>query len=76
MQIENPKTETMNVSNTDNHMKIIKRNEKIRKRFYYFVDQKNFSSEYALELLSDEFLPLEKQTIWLIISKTGHYKNL
>lgn len=66
----------MENSNTEKQMKLIRRNEKIRQRFAYFIDKKNFSSKYALELLSEEFLPLEKQTIWLIIKRTGHYKNM
>ncbi|WP_111954891.1 hypothetical protein [Chryseobacterium lathyri] len=56
--------------------KIIKRNERIRKRFAYYTDKKHYDSNYALELLTDEYLPLEKETIWLIIRRTGHYKNL
>lgn len=56
--------------------KIIKRNERIRKRFATLTDVKKYASDYALEILADEFLPLEKDTIWLIIRRTGHYKNL
>lgn len=56
--------------------KIIKRNERIRQRFAFFTDKKHFDSDYALDLLTDEYLPLERETIWLIIRKTGHYKNL
>jgi hypothetical protein len=56
--------------------KIIKRNDRIRQRFAFFTDTKHFDSNYALELLTDEYLPLERETIWLIIRKTGHYKNL
>ena len=56
--------------------KIIKRNDRIRKRFAVLTDVKRYSSDYALEIMADEFLPLEKDTIWLIIRRTGHYKNL
>lgn len=61
---------------SEKQKKIIRRNEKIRQRFTYFIDKKNFSSKHALELLSEEFLPLEKQTIWLIIRQIGHYKEM
>lgn len=56
--------------------KIMQRNEKIRKRFAVLTDEKHFNSDYALSILENEFLPLERDTIWLIIRKTGHYKNL
>ena len=56
--------------------KIIKRNDRIRKRFAFYTDTKHYDSNYALDLLTDEYLPLEKETIWLIIRRTGHYKNL
>ena len=56
--------------------KIIKRNDRIRKRFAYYTDTKHFDSQYALDLLEDEYLPLERETIWLIVRRTGHYKNL
>ncbi|BBQ07558.1 hypothetical protein [Elizabethkingia anophelis] len=55
--------------------KIIRRNDKIRKRFNFLTDEKHYNSDYALTLLEDEFLPLERETIWLIIRGTGHYKN-
>jgi hypothetical protein len=56
--------------------KIVKRNDRIRQRFAFYTDQKHYNSNHALELLTDEYLPLERETIWLIIRKTGHYKNL
>lgn len=56
--------------------KIIKRNDRIRQRFAFYTDKKHFNSNHALDLLTDEYLPLERETIWLIIRKTGHYKNL
>jgi hypothetical protein len=56
--------------------KIIKRNDRIRKRFAFYTDTKHYDSGYALDLLTDEYLPLERETIWLIIRRTGHYKNL
>ena len=57
--------------------KIIKRNDRIRKRFAYYTDTKHYDSNYALDLLTDEYIgSLERDTIWLIIRRTGHYKNL
>lgn len=56
--------------------KLRARNHKIRERFYHFTTVKHFKTEYALDLLEEEFLPLERETLWLIISKTGYYKNL
>ncbi|WP_312399532.1 hypothetical protein [Chryseobacterium sp.] len=56
--------------------KLIKRNNRIRERFAFFTDVKHFNSNHALDLLADEYLPLEKDTIWLIVRRTGHYKNL
>lgn len=56
--------------------KIIKRNERIRQKFAFYTDKKHLDSNYALDLLTDEYLPLERDTIWLIIRRTGHYKNL
>ncbi len=56
--------------------KLKKRNEKIRNRYAHFIDKKHFNNEHALDLLEEEYLPLERETIWLIIRKTGHYKNL
>ncbi|MDY3352314.1 hypothetical protein PG357_10015 [Riemerella anatipestifer] len=53
-----------------------KRNIRIRKRFSELTEVKRYAVDYALELLEDEFLPLKADTIWLIVSKTGYYKNL
>lgn len=55
--------------------KIIKRNKLIRKKYDELTAQKHFNSDYALGILEDIFVTLEKTTIWLIISQTGHYKN-
>jgi len=55
--------------------KILKRNEKIRKRFDQLTEIKHYSIDYSLTLLEEEFLPLSTTTIWLIISCTGFYKN-
>lgn len=55
--------------------RIAKRNEKLRERYTYYTEKKHFNTEYTLSLLADEFITLEPQTIWLIISKTGYYKN-
>lgn len=52
------------------------RNNRIRDRFRTLTNKKRLAVDYALELLSDEFLPLEQNTIWLIVSRTGYYKNL
>tara|TARA_R110002051_G_scaffold297564_2_gene363961 strand:+ start:20183 stop:20383 length:201 start_codon:yes stop_codon:yes gene_type:complete len=56
--------------------KIIKRNERIRARYLHLSEIKKLRNDYILELLEEEFLPLEQDTIWLIISQTGYYKNL
>ncbi len=56
---------------------IIKRNERIRKRFAYYTDTKHLDSEHVLDLLADEYIgSLKRETIWLIVRRTGHYKNL
>lgn len=51
------------------------RNERIRKRFNHLTSKKHLGTDYTLEKLEDEFLPLTKETLWLIISKTGFYKT-
>ncbi|WP_348814084.1 hypothetical protein [Flavobacterium maritimum] len=51
------------------------RNERIRKRFDFFTSKKKWATNYTLEQLADEFLPLTEDTIWLIVSKTGFYKT-
>lgn len=57
--------------------KIIKRNERIRQKFAFYTDKKHYDGNYALDLLEEEYIgSLEKETIWLIIRKTGHYKHL
>lgn len=55
--------------------KIKARNQKLRDRFHYLTETKHFKTEYALDLLEEEYLPLERETIWLIITQTGYYKN-
>lgn len=55
---------------------LIKRNNRIRERFKHYTEKKRYAIDYALELLADDFLPLTENTLWLIISKTGYYKNL
>lgn len=55
---------------------IKKRNERIRQKFKHYTEKKRFAIDYALELLADDFLPLKPNTIWLIISQTGYYKEL
>lgn len=52
-----------------------KRNERIRQRFTFFTSQKKWATNYTLEQLADEFLPLTEDTIWLIVSQTGFYKT-
>lgn len=52
-----------------------RRNERIRSRFAFYTSKKHFSIDHTLELLSEEFLPLQKSTIWLIVSRTGYYKK-
>ncbi|MDN3621328.1 hypothetical protein QWY81_17810 [Polaribacter undariae] len=55
--------------------KVLARNERIRKQYAKYTEQKRLASDYALELLEEEFLPLTIGTIWLIITQTGFYKN-
>lgn len=55
--------------------KILERNNRIRLKYKKYIDVKHYSSNYALELLEKEFLPLTKNTIWLIITQTGFYKG-
>jgi hypothetical protein len=55
--------------------KVLARNERIRKQYNKYIDVKRLASDYALELLEDEFLPLTQSTIWLIVTQTGFYKN-
>lgn len=60
---------------TEKAQRLKKRNQKIRKRFYELTTKFHYSLEYSLQLLEEEYLPLTKDTIWLIVSKTGYYKN-
>lgn len=55
---------------------LLRRNERIRKRFRELTEKNRYAVDYALELLSEEFLPLRPNTIWLIVSQTGYYKKL
>ncbi|MEO2080624.1 MAG: hypothetical protein ABGW88_13770 [Leeuwenhoekiella sp.] len=52
------------------------RNARIRERFTTLTTKKRLATDYVLELLADEFLPLTEDTIWLIVSRTGYYKNM
>lgn len=52
-----------------------KRNERIRLRFVELTGKKHLAVDYSLTKLADEFLPLTEDTIWLIVSQTGFYKN-
>lgn len=61
---------------TPNTNILVKRNNRIRERFKHYTEKKRYAIDYALELLADDFLPLQPNTIWLIVSKTGYYKNL
>lgn len=54
--------------------RILKRNKRIRARFNEFINKKHFSVDYTLDLLAEEYA-LASGTVWLIVSKTGHYKN-
>jgi hypothetical protein len=60
---------------TSKNPKIKKRNELIRKKYNELTEKKHLNSDYALGILEDMFITLEKTTLWLIISQTGHYKN-
>lgn len=55
--------------------KVLARNERIRNQYKKYTDDKRLASDYALELLEEQFLPLTQSTIWLIITQTGFYKN-
>lgn len=55
--------------------KVLARNERIREQYAKYTEQKRLASDYALELLEEQFLPLTQSTIWLIITQTGFYKN-
>ena len=56
-------------------IRLEERNDRIRNRFNFLTAKKHFKTEYCLQYLADEFIPLTEETIWLIISKTGYYKN-
>lgn len=60
---------------TKTNKKVLARNERIRKKYSSYIDKKHYSVDYSLKLLEDEFLPLKKTTIWLIVTQTGFYKN-
>ena len=51
------------------------RNARIRERFKFLTAKKHLATTYTLAKLADEFLPLTEDTIWLIVSNTGFYKN-
>jgi len=60
---------------TNKQIRLEERNERIRKRFNFLTSTKHYSTDFSLQSLADEFIPLTEQTIWLIVSKTGYYKN-
>ena len=55
--------------------KLLKRNEQIRKDYKHFADVKQLRDKKVMEILEEKYLPLSKTTIWLIITKTGFYKD-
>ena len=55
--------------------KILERNERVRRRYRQLTEEENLKSDYVLQRLEDEFLPLNKTTLWLIVSQTGYYKD-
>lgn len=55
--------------------RLFERNQRIRKRFRELTEKKHFNLEHSLMLLAQEYLELTQDTLWLIISQTGHYKN-
>ena len=67
--------EQTNINLTDKQSRIKKRNERIRKKFQFYTDTKHYNIEHALSLLEDDFIPLQRETIWLIVSNTGYYKG-
>jgi len=57
--------------------KIKERNERIRRDFDLYTKTKHLDSGYVVtKILTDKYLPLEELTLWRIILKQGHYKNL
>lgn len=60
---------------TKKQIRLEERNERIRKRFVFLTSSKHYSTDFSLQSLADEFIPLTEETIWLIVSKTGYYKN-
>ncbi|CAG2532947.1 hypothetical protein MAR621_03141 [Maribacter dokdonensis] len=56
--------------------KLLKRNSKIRERYHHLTEVKHLASDWVLKILEDEFLPLERKTLWLIVTQTGYYKDL
>lgn len=55
--------------------KIVKRNERLKKRWRQLTEKKFLRNDKALEILEEEFITLEQSSIWLIISETGYYKK-
>jgi hypothetical protein len=55
--------------------KVLERNKRIRKDYIHFADVKHLRDSKIMELLEEKYLPLKQATIWLIITKTGFYKN-
>lgn len=60
---------------TRKNPRIVERNELIRKRYTYYSEEKHFKNEHILKLLESEYKPLLADTIWLIVSQTGFYKD-
>lgn len=62
-------------SKTEKSPKIVKRNERLIKRWRDLTEKKFLRNDKALEILEDEFITIKPSTIWLIISGTGYYKK-
>ncbi len=56
--------------------RLIKRNKIIRKKFHDLYEKKNLRSDKAIIKLHEEYPLLLPETISLIISQTGYYKDL
>lgn len=57
--------------------RIIVRNQKLRKRYHALGTAPTwYRHEKIMEILVTENPALTEETIWLIISKTGYYKEL
>lgn len=63
------------MSQSSKQIRLEKRNVRIRERFEFLTSTKHYSIDYALQVLADENLELNENTIWLIITETGYYKK-